>query len=63
MAQRPWIDDFSAGYIRRMTPMLPKQGDRAPWIAHQNYTADTKALIESPVADDVLDFRRTPATV
>ena len=29
MPRRPFIDDFPAGYMQRMMPMLPKQGDRA----------------------------------
>ncbi|MFZ9018239.1 MAG: flavin-containing monooxygenase, partial [Ilumatobacteraceae bacterium] len=44
MVPRPWIDDFSAGYITRMLPMLPKQGDREPWTAHQDYRVERSTL-------------------
>lgn len=56
MPQRPWIEDFSAGYMQRMMPMLPKQGDRAPWQNHQRYRPDKKALRDSPVDDGVMRF-------
>jgi cation diffusion facilitator CzcD-associated flavoprotein CzcO len=64
MPMRPWIDDFSSGYIQRMLPMLPKQGDREPWLAYQDYRTDVAYLLESPLADDALNFERVraPAT-
>ena len=62
MAARPWIDDFSAGYIQRMLPMLPKQGDREPWVARQNYKADIDLIVKSPISDDALHFERAPIT-
>jgi monooxygenase len=61
MPMRPWIDDFSAGYIRRMAPMLPKQGDREPWVALQSYSGDTRLIVEAPITDDVLHFERVTA--
>ena len=54
MPRRPWVDDFSAGYMRRMMPMLPKQGDREPWVNTQDYKADRKLLGEAPVVDGVM---------
>lgn len=64
MPERPWIDDFSAGYMQRMMPLLPKQGDRAPWVNTQSYTQDKKLLRRSPVDDGVMQFTasRVPAT-
>jgi len=56
MPRRPWVDDFSAGYMRRMMPMLPKQGDREPWVNTQDYKADRKLLGEAPVDDGVMTF-------
>lgn len=65
MSPRPWIDDFSAGYIQRMIPLLPKQGDRDPWMAHQDYRVEQRTIGKAPIADDVLTFsaarERTPA--
>ncbi|MEZ5250883.1 MAG: NAD(P)/FAD-dependent oxidoreductase [Ilumatobacteraceae bacterium] len=37
MPERPWIDDFSAGYMQRVMHRFPKQGDREPWINPQSY--------------------------
>ena len=64
MPQRPWIDDFSAGYMQRIMPMMPKQGDRAPWINTQRYHQDLKLISKASVDDDVMQFHhaRVPAT-
>lgn len=58
MPRRPWIDDFSAGYMQRMMPMMPKQGDRAPWLNTQSYSADKKLFREGPIADGVMRFTK-----
>ncbi len=64
MPHRPWIDDFSAGYMRRIMPMMPKQGDRAPWLNTQRYHLDVKLISKAPVDDGVMQFHkvRVPAT-
>jgi cation diffusion facilitator CzcD-associated flavoprotein CzcO len=59
MPRRPWIEDFSSGYMQRMMPMLPKQGDRAPWLNPQRYKADREALLRAPVDDGAMQFTRT----
>ena len=46
MPRRPWIDGFSSGYMQRMMPTLPKQGDREPWINPQRYKADREAVAQ-----------------
>lgn len=56
MPRRPWIDDFSSGYMQRMMPMLPKQGDREPWLNTQRYSADRKLLRKGTVDDGVMQF-------
>ncbi len=56
MPARPWIDGFSAGYITRMAPMLPKQGDRAPWLNPQRYAPDRAQLDRAPIDDGVMQF-------
>ena len=56
MPQRPFIDDFSANYMQRVMPMLPKQGDREPWVNTQSYAADRKLIAKAPVADGVMQF-------
>jgi cation diffusion facilitator CzcD-associated flavoprotein CzcO len=56
MPQLPWIGDFSAGYIQRAVPLLPKQGDREPWTNPQRYAADRKVLLRGDLDDGVLTF-------
>jgi monooxygenase len=56
MTQRPWIDNFSAGYMERVMDQFPKQGDREPWINPQNYKRDKKLFRESPIDDGVMQF-------
>jgi cation diffusion facilitator CzcD-associated flavoprotein CzcO len=52
----PWIADFSSNYIQRKIHLLPKQGDRAPWINTQNYAMDKKVIREGPIDDGTLQF-------
>ncbi|MEZ5382450.1 MAG: NAD(P)/FAD-dependent oxidoreductase [Microthrixaceae bacterium] len=61
MPARPWIDDFSAGYIQRMLPRLPKQGDREPWLNTQRYSEDKALIAEAPIDDGVMTFTKAPA--
>jgi cation diffusion facilitator CzcD-associated flavoprotein CzcO len=56
MPERPWIDGFSSGYVQRVLPHLPKQGDRPPWTNPQDYLADRKLLGKAPVDDGVMQF-------
>lgn len=59
MPARPWVTDFSSGYFERMLPLLPKQGDRAPWLNSQDYAADRRMLRREPLEDGVLTFTRS----
>lgn len=63
MVARPWIEDFSAGYIQRVMPLLPKQGDREPWLNTQSHSADTKLIAKSPVDDGVMTFTNPVASL
>jgi cation diffusion facilitator CzcD-associated flavoprotein CzcO len=58
MPQRPWIENFSAGYMERVMDRFPKQGDREPWINPQNYARDKKMFATAPVDDGVMQFTR-----
>ncbi len=58
MPARPWIDDFSAGYMQRMMPLFPKQGDRDPWINPQDYGHDKKMIRQGALEDGALIFDR-----
>ena len=62
MPARPWIDQFSSGYMQRMMHRFPKQGDREPWINPQNYSRDKKMIRFGALEDGALIFSgRTPA--
>lgn len=67
MDRLPWIQDFSAGYIQRALPLLPKQGDKEPWTNPQRYSADRKTLLHGQLEDGALLFTsaadRTPTPV
>ena len=63
MPRRPWIDDFSSGYMQRMMAMMPKQGDREPWVNTQRYHGDITLIVKQPVDDDVMQFHKAPAKV
>ena len=56
MTARPFIDDFSSGYMQRAMDKMPKQGDRAPWLNTQNYHDDQKELRFGNLNDGVLQF-------
>ncbi len=56
MPARPWIDDFSSGYISRITALMPKQGDRPPWLNPQRYLLERKQLRRDPIDDGVMRF-------
>ncbi len=50
MPKLPWIDpdNFNPGYLTRSMHLMPKQGDREPWIFTQDYW---KEKDEFPAAD------------
>ena len=53
MPRRPWIDDFSSGYMQRSIHLFPQQGNRDPWRHTQDYATDKK-LTREPIEDGVL---------
>ena len=61
MPERPWIDDFSAGYMQRVMHRFPKQGDREPWINPQSYRRDRKMFRKAPIDDGCMQFTKLPA--
>ena len=70
MPELPWIQDFTSGYMERMMPLMPKQGDREPWTNPQRYSLDKKTLRKAPLEDGAMIFSnptvpspRVPATV
>ncbi|MFK7800068.1 MAG: FAD-containing monooxygenase EthA, partial [Anaerolineae bacterium] len=63
MQKRPYVDDFSSGYMQRVMHLFPKQGDHAPWIAPQDYRLDKKILRRSPIDDGVMVFKKAESNV
>jgi cation diffusion facilitator CzcD-associated flavoprotein CzcO len=56
MPERPWIDQFSPNYMKRVMHLFPRQGDREPWINPQNYGRDKKMFRHGRVDDGVMVF-------
>ena len=58
MKPRPWIADFSPGYIARVIDLFPRQGDREPWTNPQDYARERATIGRGPIEDGVLIFER-----
>ncbi len=58
MELRPWVDpeDFNPGYIQRGIHLLPRQGDRHPWLHTQDYWAEKDSLPDVDLDDGSLHF-------
>ena len=56
MPARPWITEFSSGYVQRIMHKFPKQGDREPWLNTQNYRLDKKMIRDGSIDDGVMTF-------
>ncbi|MFT7131246.1 MAG: monooxygenase [Gammaproteobacteria bacterium] len=56
MKTKPWVDDFTAGYMQRMMHLFPKQGEIDPWRNTQNYSLDKKTIRKAPLEDGTLLF-------
>ena len=56
MMAKPWIENFSAGYIQRSLDLMPKQGEVDPWRNTQNYALDKKIIRDAPLEDGVMTF-------
>jgi len=61
MPERPWIDNFTAGYMQRVMHKFPRQGDREPWINPQSYTRDKKMFRTGQLEDGAMQFTSAPA--
>jgi cation diffusion facilitator CzcD-associated flavoprotein CzcO len=56
MPARPWVEEFTPGYMQRMMHAFPRQGDREPWINPQDYKRDKKMFRQGPLDDGALLF-------
>ena len=62
MEKRPWITDFTSGYMQRRMHLFPKQGDSAPWLNTQDFKADRKMIRHAPLEDGALVFSERTST-
>ena len=60
MEMRPWIDDFTSGYMQRTMHLMPKQGSSDPWRNTQDYAADKKLIRKGAIDDGRLVFTNPP---
>ncbi|MEM8539273.1 MAG: NAD(P)/FAD-dependent oxidoreductase, partial [Pseudomonadota bacterium] len=58
MPERPFIEpeNFDAGYIMRKAHILPKQGDRQPWIFSQDYFKERDEIPQADLDDGTLIY-------
>lgn len=54
--QRPFIEDFTPGYVLRVLDWMPKQGARDPWRVNHNYLRDLAVIRRGAVAGEGLRF-------
>ncbi len=59
MPARPFIEseNFNAGYLMRKMHVMPKQGDREPWIFSQNYYREKDTIPAADLDDGTLIYR------
>ena len=60
MPSRPWIDNFTSGYMQRAMHLFPKQGDREPWLNTQDYKRDRNMIRRGVIDDGALIFSNPP---
>ena len=59
MALKPWVepDNFNPGYLARGMHLLPRQGDRTPWVHSQDYWHEKDLLPAADLDDGALQYR------
>ena len=57
MTLRPYVEDFTPGYMLRVMHRVPKQGDREPWTNPQDYRQDRRTFLEGSLEDGALEFK------
>lgn len=55
------MDALKAGYARRASDRLPRQGSHGPWRVTHDYRADKPDLLEAPIDDGYLEFSNCSA--
>ncbi|MEH6403636.1 MAG: NAD(P)/FAD-dependent oxidoreductase [Sneathiella sp.] len=59
MPKLPFVDpeNFNAGYLTRSLDIMPKQGDRQPWVFSQNYYAEKEEIPAADLEDGTLIYK------
>ncbi|WP_339715054.1 NAD(P)/FAD-dependent oxidoreductase [uncultured Sneathiella sp.] len=59
MPEKPFVDpeNFNAGYITRALAIMPKQGDKDPWVHTQDYYVDKETLGNADLDDGTLIYK------
>ena len=59
MQRRPFVepDNFNAGYLTRKMHIMPKQGDREPWVFSQDYYQEKKTIPKADLEDGTLIYQ------
>jgi cation diffusion facilitator CzcD-associated flavoprotein CzcO len=59
MPKLPWVDpeNFNAGYLVRSMHIMPKQGDREPWIFSQDYQIEKDEIPAADLEDGTLLYQ------
>ena len=50
-------ENFNAGYLVRKMHIMPKQGDREPWIFSQDYYSEKDEIPAADLDDGTLIYR------
>lgn len=58
MANRPLITALNSGYLTRSNHLWPKQGNKAPFVYHNDYAKDYFLFKYSSIADSYLQFNK-----
>lgn len=53
---KPFMINFTAGYIQRAIDRFPSQGQEDPWLINQNYKRDIQLLLHEAINDGHLSF-------
>jgi hypothetical protein len=56
MPELPFVDseNFNAGYLTRHMHIMPKQGDRQPWVFNQDFYKERHEIPEADLEDGTL---------
>lgn len=63
MPMRPWMeeDQFNPGYMKRSLHLMPKQGDKEPWIYDPDYYVEKDALPMIDLDEQALLYSHLPS--